>query len=311
LTCPSLYRPKNSRLPCIHYLKADEKGQPGYCKLPTQFRCIEAVKKYCPKLSVSAVNTWIQCRQAYYYSNVVGLQLKPEHLSEPLLAGKAWDNFLQGKPLPEALPETAAARVNALISAYKKLGINQQPDPTYQEEIAWEFGGAVVHGYTDRSYDDHIVESKLSSRPDFYHQLYNIHFQVGTYFLANPRWQHVIMEVTRYPSTRRKEDEPYEDYLERVRKDIIKRPSFYFIGLNRLTMQFGKKFYRSEFDFNGIQHIYQTVSKEIPRALREDAIYQNTASCYSPFPCGYLPIRKSGVVSEELYTIRQSGDKHQ
>jgi hypothetical protein len=46
------------------------------------------------------------------------------------------------------------------------------------------------------------VETKLSARPEFYQQRENIAYQLGTYFLANDEWDYAIVEITRTPSSK-------------------------------------------------------------------------------------------------------------
>jgi hypothetical protein len=61
-------------LPCKHYIRPNEPGEPGLCAQRTKFLCEEAMKKYSPRISYSTLSEFIQCKQKYYHHVVCGLQ---------------------------------------------------------------------------------------------------------------------------------------------------------------------------------------------------------------------------------------------
>ena len=79
--------------PCHHYIRAEASGEAGFCALPTEFRCIEAVKHFSPRLSFSAANDWTQCRYKYYLRNIKGVQRHDYMKSVPLKMGSIWDGL--------------------------------------------------------------------------------------------------------------------------------------------------------------------------------------------------------------------------
>jgi hypothetical protein len=102
-------------------------------------------------------------------------------------------------------------------------------------------------------------------------------------------------------------DESSDQYEDRCYSDIISRPSYYFLGWDRKTRNFGHRFYRSEFDLDEIHSTYRFVTQEIEETIQRGSWYPNNLACHVPGPCQYLPIKKSGVVSEEIFT-RKGGE---
>lgn len=303
-------------LPCKHYIRPDDPSQPGFCSQPERFFCVEAMKRKLPAISYSASTDFIHCRLRYYHGVIEGLRVRSHQLPEPLKLGQAWNTFTrfmyEDTPFHEALeplklsPEQAA-KVNALVRAYRDLEIQVNKDRLLSSEykVHVPVGQNQIIGFVDRAYENHIVESKLSTRPDFYAQRENLAYQLGTYFLANEEWDSATVEVVRAPSLRTgqgkySEEDPGE-YEERVYGDIISRPGYYFLGWDRKTRSYGVKFWRSEFDLDEIYSTYVHVLREIHDTLEHGAWYPNNLACHVPAPCPYLPIKRSGVVSEEVY----------
>ncbi len=106
-----------------------------------------------------------------------------------------------------------------------------------QHEFYWqEDGYPQVHGFIDLSAQDHFVELKCTSKPDYYTNPYWIHDQLGTYFLSNPNYEYCTIWAIRTPALKQTgnfKDEGLEDYKDRCIRDMIKRPSYYFTGYNR------------------------------------------------------------------------------
>jgi hypothetical protein len=129
--------------------------------------------------------------------------------------------------------------------------------------------------------------------------------QAGTYLYTNPAYEYVVMEVTRTPAQRLGKNEEMDDYQSRVYSDIIRRPSYYFIGWNNKTRTFGKKFYRSEFDLKELPMTYHKIVKALRYCIDNELWVNNELGCHSPVTCDYYDIKKTGVISEEIYEIRE------
>ena len=242
--------------------------------------------------------------------------MKSQHLTEPLKLGRAWDAYnrylydgtdYQPEITPLQFTDLQQAKINALATAYQDLEINIKKDGLLgcQYKIHVPVGQEQIIGYVDRAYKDHIIETKFSSRPDFYKHRENLTYQLGTYFMGNEAWGYADVEITRVPSLRPKADESAEAYEERCYGDIIGRPAFYFIGWDRKTRTYGVRFWRSEFDLDEIFRTYVYVLEEIKTTLRRGSWYPNNLACHVPAPCQFLPVKKSGVVSPEIYKRKE------
>jgi hypothetical protein len=203
------------------------------------------------------------------------------------------------------------ARYSAIARAFVDLEIKINTDGLLgcQYEISVPVGDTRITGFVDRSYHDHIVEIKLSSRPDFYQQRENLAYQLGTYFLGNDAWGHADVQIARVPQLRtgkgKFSDESPDQYEDRIYSDILSRPSHYFLSWDRKTRTYGVRFYRSEFDLDQVFQTYVHVLHEIKNMCQRDAWYPNNLACHVPAPCVYLPIRRSGIVSDEIFQRKE------
>jgi hypothetical protein len=305
-------------LPCKHYIRPDETGQPGLCAQSTNFFCTEAMKKRLPSISYSRATDFIHCKLRYKHGVIEGLRVKDEMLPEAMKLGKAWDLIMRNKydfpQYPDMRPyidnlaftPDQAAKINALNRAFTDLEILINKDSLLggQYKVTTQILNNNLVGFVDRAYEDHIIETKLSARPDFYTQKENVAYQLGTYFLTNESWEYAVVEIARVPSLKLKDGESPEAYEQRIYGDVISRPAHYFLGWDRKTRTFGTRFFRSEFDLEEIHSTFCHVLHEIQDAVTRGAWYPNNLACHVPAPCPYLPIKRSGVVSEEIYERR-------
>jgi len=244
------------------------------------------------------------------------------------------------------IPPMVVAKVRALYHAYRELEIQvesgfelQAPvDLTYdiiippsafipsitigkeavnlwQERLGqsednrqWKFPLHVT-GFYDRKYQNYFCEDKLSGRPEFYLDPFFVDSQMGTYFLADPNLEHVIMEVVQFPKQKeyKKKEETTDEIYKRIYDDVLSRPSNYFIGYNREKRMYGKKFFRGEFNLQAIKERYQQVVIEILAARWSGNFYKNFKSCNNVLPgiqCDFQTVCKTGCVSETIYKIR-------
>jgi len=302
--------------PCQHYIRPNKADEPGFCKQSSMFRCIEAMKVKLPAISYSSLTDFSHCKLRYKHRVIDGLQMKQQHLPEPVKLGRGWDANIrylydgtdyQPVITPLQLTDLQKAKINALARAYQDLEINIKKDGLLgcQYKIHVPVGQQQIVGKVNRAYPDHIVETILTGRPDFYKQRENLTNQLGTDFMANEDWQYAVVEITRVPALRPKSDETAEAYEERCYGDIIGRPAFYFIGWDRKTRTYGVRFWRSEFDLDQVFSTYVYVLEEIKTTLRRGRWYPNNLACHVPAPCPFLPIKKSGVVSPEIYKRKE------
>ncbi len=312
---------------CLFYI--EQLNQAGYCGRSEMYRCLMDVgSKHIP-LSFSTVGDFTTCHRLYYLKAIRGIKVRNSQMSNALKMGRLWDSGLQkllGKEVDlnsivddYEINNREIAKVKALYRAYKALEIKAEPGYDLQAKFnnvfdCYESEGFMqkvwVKGFYDRKYPNYFVENKLSSRPDNYLDLFFITSQVGTYFLADPSMEYCVMEVVRTPdlkSTGSYKNEDDDAYGERCYQDIISRPSYYFIGYNKTSGTYGKKFYRSEFDLEEIRSMYRMVSVEIHDACGFDGFYKNVKVCNSVLPgivCDFQGVCQHNVMSEIVYQIR-------
>ena len=243
------------------------------------------------------------------------------------------------------IPPMIVAKVRALYHAYKELEIEVDPGGELQAKVDMEFDVVLspssfipsvninedkvnlwadrieqksdertwmfpvkVAGFYDRKYETYFTEDKLSGRPEFYLNPFYIQSQMGTYFLADPNLEYVIMEVVQFPQQRenKKREESPDEMYNRVYGDILSRPSKYFIGYDKQKKRYGRKFFRGEFDLDEIKRRYQQVVLEILSCRYNDNFYKNFQTCGNVYgrPCEFQKICKNGNVSENMFKIR-------
>ncbi len=188
----------------------------------------------------------------------------------------------------------------------------READKQSEDDRKWIFPLKIT-GFYDRKYPTYFAEDKLSSRPEYYTEVYPLTSQVGTYFLADPNLEHVIMEVVQFPgqkilkeTKKRTEAETPDQLYERVYNEILSRPSNYFIGFNRESKKMGKKFFRGEFCLEEIADSYKQIVIEIISARWSNNFYKNRKACGNQYgnECSYLKICENQNVSENMFSIR-------
>jgi len=182
-----------------------------------------------------------------------------------------------------------------------------------EDDRKWIFPLKIA-GFYDRKYSNYFAEDKLSSKTEYYTEVYPITNQVATYFLADPNLEKVVMEVVQFPqqkilkeTKKRTQEESPDQLYERVYSEILSRPSNYFIGYNRETKRYGKKFYRGEFPLSEIADSYPQIVIEILSCRWSNNWYKNRKACNNQYGkvCSHLPICENQNVSENMFSIRE------
>lgn len=302
MNCTKRTQIDSSSSPCIHYIPAENPKEAGFCKLPSIYRCIESLKHKSLRLSHSTVQDYLTCRRLFYVKHIAGLMSRDDAITTSMKRGKLYDIVI-GQMYKEISNEKKQAELINYINDSKIdlfsiamvegtiRGIKEFVDPSLnkfvgtQEEFHYHHydsinGDIIIHGFYDRLYKDHFVESKFTGYPNIY-TTYPFHIlpQVGTYFLADDNLKYVIMEVMRVPALKPKDGESPELFSYRVYSDIIKRPSYYMIGLNKSKRMFGKIFYRNEFNLDQLNERYGIIIREIKEMIERDSYYPNETSC--------------------------------
>jgi len=108
------------------------------------------------------------------------------------------------------------------------------------------------------------------------------------------------MLITQEPKLRGKDMEEGV-YESRIYNDILARPSFYFIGFNKQKKTYGIRFWRKEFNLDYLRQVYMNVLADLRHTVDNDLWYRNELQCYVPVKCWFYAIKRSGVVSDQLY----------
>jgi hypothetical protein len=280
------------------------------------------------------VQDFCTCHKLFDIRHIQGIQVQNKHCSNPVKEGALWDRALQyalGNTEVDLqsviddydIDEISVQKIKALYRAYKELGIEVQSGYELQAKIdlkldfpqGWVWGTGepielAVRGFYDRKYPDGFVENKLSGRPDNYLNPFFFSSQIATYFRADPKNEYCIMEVVRNPGLKpsRDEQEDYGLYGDRVYKDVIGRPSYYFIGFEKAKRTYGKKYYRTEFDLEEIRSRYLHIFREIHEASMLGGYYRNDRACNNILPgitCEYIGVCRYGKVSDTVYEMRR------
>lgn len=312
---------------CFYNMPVD--GEAGFCKMPQYYRCIEDVKRMIVPLSYSSMSNFLTCHNLFYLRNIRGIEMIESKVSSAIKMGVLWDVCLQKllggdiriKDTIETyeIENIDIARVKGLFRAYKELGIEVPPGyemqhrfkkmiKIYDDEAHGENSGVLINGIFDRKYENSFAENKLSSRPNYYFDIFFIQSQIGAYFLADNKLEWVDMEVVRTPALKSQQEEQPEEYEERVFTDAISRPSFYFIGYNKNKRSYGRKFYRSEFNLDEILQRFKSVSREIHEACALGGFYKNDRACSNILPgiaCEMIGICRYNTMAENTFRIRE------
>jgi len=153
------FRPSFDNRECDFYTYSEDDamnqmdGECGFCKRPNSYRCVADITRTISQ-SHSSVGNFLACHYYYYLTKIIGVEIRPAHLSTPLKAGKLWDCTRQfhlgAKEIKdrdvtfhtpwdvinhyEIDPKTVA-KVRALFKAYKELEIVVEPGYQLQAEV--------------------------------------------------------------------------------------------------------------------------------------------------------------------------------
>jgi len=306
----------NPDIICRHYLNGF-KNEAGFCATSHYFRCIEALKTSLPTVTMSAMKAYCQCKEKYRLQYIQGIRCRDEELPLPVKLGLTYGDFIGSTVSNERfyLAEYAEryhiypndlSKLKALFRATRDLNLYPpKGGATAEQHITWPCGSYNISGYTDISYEDHFRECKLSARPDFHQNRENVALQLGTYFLGNPEWEWCDVMPVRLPGTKtgkkQYSDESPGAYENRMYNNIMANPPHYFLEYKRKTGKFGIRFYRSEFNLDHLYRRFNNTLKEMRFVVDNNLWTQNDLSCHVPTLCWFHPIKRSGVVSDQLY----------
>lgn len=316
---------------CSDYVKDDEgKGcswhiEDGFCRKPDKFRCPVWMYMFLGEISVSQANTFMKCKRMYKYKYLNGIEVLPKMQPKPMKMGSL---LHQGIEQIYSKKEVKPDYLTYFDAGDREIGIIQVILDKLKTLPFDDFGYfehkfeinisdcPKIRGVFDVLHPTYFEEYKLTSRPEFYTSPHFLQSQLATYFLYLPELTYCTMKVIRTPqlrSTGQYKDEDTDGYMERVRKDIDKRPGYYFLGYDNESRTWGKKFYRSEFDMGEVVARFQHIMVERRLSIKRNCWYKNESQCLLPTPCMYLSICESNGISELIYTrkeVTNAGTKH-
>lgn len=146
-----------------------------------------------------------------------------------------------------------------------------------------------------------IVEYKTASRLEgsYFDRLY-LDSQITMYCYAMQRMGYniagIIYRVIRKPQIKKRQNESFDGYLDRLACDIRTRPEFYYTE---------QKLYRSMDDLAAFEKmIYQTATLEAKLA-KTDCLFQYSTACSVFGACPYLPLCTEEAGAECMYEIKE------
>ena len=304
----------------------------GFCETETMFRCPLWIEKNEPRLSHSGITNFLRCPQMYYYSNLRGLQVRPEFQSDPLKIGSAVDDYITNVLMGgdktddsvcingptgyrwKTIKTMWESKSVGIIKAFQKV-INEEKVVKHyigQKEFNIQFDGQPhVKGFIDlesrtgRSF----IELKVGGNPQYYLNLFYIRSKLAAYFMSNPAYESGKIWAIRVPQIKRTgkfKGESLDDYSARITRVMVAEPRHYFPGYNPKTRNFGVTFGRGEIDLDITPKYYRMVADWIKLSIKKSVWIKNGTGCLHPFECDYLNIcENNGAMSTDVFVTRK------
>ncbi len=298
----------------------------GFCNLPDYFRCEKWIEKNEPRLSHSGITNFLRCPTLYYYSNIRGLQLKPEFHSDPLKIGSLVDSYitgtlLTGEPkiyLNDEIKTMWRSKAIGIIKAFNQLINTKKVKEKYIGQKSFDIqldGQPRIKGFLDLESKSgrSFIELKVGANPSYYTNLFYIRSKLAAYFMSNPHYISGTIWAIRVPQIKRVgkfKNESLEDYSARITRVMVAEPRHYFPGYNAKTRNFGVKFGRGEIDVEMTVKYYRMVADWIKMCIKKDVWIKNGTGCLHPFNCDYFEIcENNGAMSTDVFTTRKKEDR--
>jgi hypothetical protein len=272
----------------------------------------------------------------YYYSNIRGLQIRPEFQSDPLKIGTAVDDYVTnilmggqksddslhfvGKvgPMWKTIKTMWEAKSIGIIKAFQELIDEERVRRYYtgQKEFNIQFDGQPhVKGFIDLEGRNGktFIELKVGGNPQYYLNLFYIRSKLAAYFMSNPAYESGKIWAIRVPQIKRTgkfKGESLDDYSARITRVMVAEPRHYFPGYSSKTRNFGVKFGRGEIDMNITPKYYRMVADWIKQSIKKNVWIANGTGCLHPFECDYLSIcENNGAMSTDVFTTRKKENR--
>jgi hypothetical protein len=303
--------------PCIHYIAG------GMCKLSQNFICIEYARRHGipiangkasveePKhISYSQLVTWTACKKKWALSREYELIEKPIRMMMGNIASRCFDavhtgqdwkpiitSYIEGLDVHDEEDNYKLQELTGLYSIleyYSKSAYGEMHGLAQKEANLNLGNGWYLTGRLDLYIDTIGYEFKYTGRPDGYSK-WILEDQLSTYFLLVPDLQRITVRLITVPSLKLGRKKSIQEYAERIKIDVTRRPGHYIRDVN---------YWRNEFDLANHLDRIKRITEEID-AERLFYPTSNRTACFMPGPCEFLPVCESGAISEELYKKRE------
>lgn len=185
------------------------------------------------KFSYSQVSLASSCLYRWHLQYELKIEPRP---GRALLVGKYFHGLIHqavgNGPViaqPEGMDEYDAAMTRAMGSALIPL-LPTAGDFSYEEGFETVVAGFPFRGFIDRiSYSMGLLEEhKTVGDMDEWSTLYVVQ-QTSLYLHAHPTVKTAVINLFAKPKFRPKKDEPVEDFADRCRTDMVKKPKAYYV----------------------------------------------------------------------------------
>ena len=280
-------------------------------------------------LSWSALNNFDRCPYLFYLFHIKKIALKEEYQNLPIRLGRYFSSLLlkADKEIYFSNYEIGNRELcKALcdkITTEKMLPSGLKLEQRFCHTVIldtvtlehwdmsdWETSPPLFKGFLDAMGSDFFIEFKYTSRTDRYLNEWTALRQLEQYFFIAPEniVKGYMLPVTT-PQARQGKEEGLDEFVERVKKDIDKRPGHYFPHYDSNKMpSWGLCFYRTEFEdrFEAFKKKLTWTISEIASCLKAHYFPQRgPMACYIPGECDFIDICSTGNINEEIYERRK------
>jgi len=260
----------------------------------------------------SYLNDFERCPRLFWYVNEQGIEVKPE-VSAVVQRCGSYLHSLVAQTGEQIYFSDTEERERRQVEIIYSCMLELELIPQAQHEVYFTrqiTENIAVEGTLDMVDGNWFGEMKYTAKPEYYLHTFSAQAQLEFYFfisesVAFSLEMSSILPV-RQPALRYQEGkEDVDKFLERLKDDVLKRPSFYFPYYDPEKFpKWGLKFYRHEFDMEDVHKRLRWWFKEIQKCRKYNYWPQRKQNCLAPFECSYLPLCESGAFNEAIYRIK-------
>lgn len=296
-------------------------------------------------LTTSGIQSFKNCRQAYYYRTVCNLVpriRKPyKDLGSAIHKGietgciddalKLYENiFPISQEEADELEITKATIRSMLIGYWDRFGYEY---PVHSENFeSWnelKFEIPIINPKTKARSRTFVLGGKIDKlireNQRYWLREYKttgqvqksyidkliLDYQITTYFYGIQRQMNISLSgvdyrILRKPSIRPTKKENLEQFINRLEQDYISRPEFYF---------FKERLYRTQNDLVNFESELWDITQDMLKCRRDNLWYKNTSRCMDYGNCAYIPLCKGEAgeiaISDamDLYEYREPNEE--